>query len=382
MNPSPTVSRTAGSAKRVQVQSWYRCGAMATPVPAAFALVLALAGGCGGSDAHAQVDKPQPTVDVTTAVVSELPMPEFLTLTGTLKAHEQASVAANSAGIVIATLVERGQSVRKGDVIARLDVSKESLTAAAARAQANLAQSQLDIAERDCARADALLASGAISQSDYDRAVGQCKTAKWSTEAAQANQRVASKNVGDATIRAPFSGIIGERRISVGEYVQPTSTVVSMYAIDPIHVEMTVPEQAVGAVRKDLSVEFEVAAFPGQKFTAKVQYISPNIRQTSRDLVVEAVVSNADGKLLPGMFATARLLRGESKVATVPLGAVRKDGGTAHLFAVDKRGEVVERIAQLGTEKDGMVAVIKGVLPGERVVMNPGDNIRDGLRVQ
>jgi membrane fusion protein (multidrug efflux system) len=195
-------------------------------------------------------------------------MPEYLVLTGTLRASEESDVAADASGKVTATLVERGQRVKKGDTLAVLDARGASLTASALAAQTNLAKVQLEEAQRECERVKHLFQTGAISQAEYDRTNSQCGANTFAAAAAQAQQQSAQKLVGDAIIRAPFSGVVGERAVNVGQYVQPSTKVVSLYAPDPLRLELTVPEANVGALKADMPVKFTVQTFGDETFDA------------------------------------------------------------------------------------------------------------------
>jgi membrane fusion protein (multidrug efflux system) len=325
--------------------------------------------------------KEEPPLHVSTAVASQQPMPEFLTLTGSLLADKQSDIAADASGKVLSTKVERGQSVKQGELLATLDASAAALSASAALAQEQLAKTQAEQAKTECDRAKQLFDSGAISKAEYDRTVSQCTGTQWSVAAAAAQHGSAAKMVGDSAIRAPFAGIIGERYVSVGQYVQPSTRIVSLFSIDPLRLELSVPESNVALVRPDLQVDFQVAAYGSQVFSGKVRYISPNVRASSRDLVVEAVVPNPDGKLRPGMFATVRLKTGEKPQVVVPLAAVRKDLDPPRAYAVIG-GHIEERVLQLGEEQGGVVALLSGVKAGEALVLSPTNAVHDGARVE
>lgn len=116
-------------------------------------------------------------------------------------------------------------------------------------------------------------------------------------------------------------------------------------------------------------------------FTGAVRYIAPNIRTATRDLVIEAFCPNPELKLKPGMFAVARLETQEKKVAAIPANAVVKDAETAKAFAVVNK-RIEERFVQLGSERDGKVAVLAGLKPGDSVVVAPGPDVHDGVQVQ
>ena len=326
--------------------------------------------------------KEEAPVHVSTVVASERPVPEFLTLTGSLLADKESDIAADANGKVLSTKVERGQSVKQGELLATLDASAAALNARAALAQEQFAKTQAEQAKTECDRSKQLFDSGAISKAEFDRSVSQCAGSQWSVAAAAAQHGSAAKMVGDSAIRAPFAGVVGERYVSVGQYVQPSTRVVSLYAIDPLRLELSVPESNVALIRPDLHVDFKVSAYGQQGFTGKVRFISPNVRQESRDLVVEAVVPNADGKLRPGMFATVRLKVGEKPGIVVPLDTVRKDLDPPRAYVV-VAGHLEERVLQLGEELEGgLVAIGSGVKVGDAVVQNPPKTLHDGQRVE
>jgi RND family efflux transporter MFP subunit len=317
---------------------------------------------------------------VKLASVVERPMPEYLTLTGTLRADAQSDIAADVSGKIVRTFAERGQPVRRGEILAVIDSQVSTFVVSAAEAQVRVAESQLDEARRDCDRVKHLLEAGAISQAEFDRQTAACTTQQWSSAAVQAQHKQAAKVLGDSAIRAPFDGILGERFVNVGQYVEPRTAVASVYQPDPIRIQLTVPEANIAAVVVDLPVAFSVAAYGEERFVGSVRYISPNVRESTRDLVVEAVLPNHDGRLKPGMFGTGRLLLGMPRTSVVPASALVRDDSGARLFAV-VGSTVEERMVQLGESKDDLVAVLRGVTAGDRIVDKPGPEVRDGASV-
>lgn len=319
-------------------------------------------------------------VHVTTTAVVEKPMPQLLTLTGTLRASAESDIAADVSGKVVATFVERGQVVKAGQVIAVVDSRVAAFAATAAAAQARVAQSQLEEARRDCERVKHLLDTGAISQADYDRQTATCTAQQWSATAAEAQQRSALTLAGDSSVRAPFGGTIGERYVNLGQYVQPSTRVASVYAPDPLRLQLTVPEANVAAIKQDMPVHFTVTAYGDRVFTGNVKYISPIIREASRDLVIEALVPNADLVLKPGMFAVARIDLGDTPRPVVPKVSVAQDDTGARVYVV-VAGQIQERLVQLGETVGDLTAIVDGLKAGENVVVSPGPDVRDGARV-
>jgi RND family efflux transporter MFP subunit len=344
---------------------------------------LAALGGCDRpTSASSAPSQPRAkAIHVDTVTVAESTMPSSLLLAGTLKPNQESELAANANGRVLKTMVERGSYVSKGAALAQLDTRMSTLSANEAEANLETARTQKTQAEADCARFQKLLDKGAIAQAEYDRQTSACKTALTSATAAESRALMANQTLGDATIRAPFSGLVSERYVSIGEYVRADSRVAHLIDIDPLRLELTIPEQNMGAVKPGQTVEFQVSAFPNQSFTGVVHYIGPSVRASTRDLVFEAVVGNKEKLLRPGLFATARLDAGTQKLPVVPKSALRVDGETMRAFAVvDKHIE--ERVVQTGAEKGDQVAILKGVSAGEKLVAHPTDAISDGMDVE
>jgi RND family efflux transporter MFP subunit len=271
--------------------------------------------------------------------------------------------------------------VKKGDLLARLDVRAAALSAQEAAAQAALARTQRDTAKRECERYQSLLAQGAISQAEYDRISDQCHSSPLSVQAAEARAQSAAQVVGDGQIRAPFGGVVAERFVEAGQYVRQDTKIVSLVSVEVLRLELTVPEAHLAAVKQGGALTFTVPAFPGRTFTGTVKFVGATVRETTRDLVAEAEVENADRALRPGMFAAVSLLAGDAKVAVLPKAAIMMKEGNAHVFAVvDRRLE--ERVVQTDVEKDGVVAVVRGVRPGDKVVAKPSDALLNGQAVE
>lgn len=321
------------------------------------------------------------SVKAETVEVSEAKVPSFLNLTGQLVAYEDSDVAAGATGKVLSVHVERGTVVKKGDVLVKLDARTASASAAEARAQLDVARTQKQLAEADCARNEQLFQGGSVSKAEHDRAQAQCHNAVAQATAAEARAQLLENNLADTSIRAPFDGVVAERVVSVGEYVQPPTKVVTLVAVDPLRLELTVPESSAAGVRRELPVEFSLTAAPGQLFHSKVEFVSAGLRRGSRDLVVEALVPNKDRKLLPGQFATVKLQLGELSLPVVPRAAVRDDGAQKRLFVV-RDGQLEERVVQLGEGVGQAVGVLAGVRAGERVVAVARDDLRDGVKLQ
>jgi len=346
---------------------------------AAFASV-----GCDKSDATpAATSAPKlavAPVAVETGKVEIRDMPKIVTLLGNVAADRQSEVAANVAGRVLLTPIERGQSVKVGEALVMVDSRAANLTASAAAAQSQLADTQSSQATQDCERAERLYAQGAMGKAEFDRQHTQCKAQQLQASAARAQAGLSSKLAADAIVRAPFSGVIGERYINAGEYVQPHTRVASMYSLDPVRITISVPERGVSLVRTGAQLDISVAAWPDRVFPATVEYVSPTLRTMQRDLLIEAKAANADGALRPGMFATVQVSLGDEKLATVPFDAVVADGDVRRIFLV-RDGQAFEMVVRTGVTRDQRIVVYEDLTQDTLVIRHPPADLRDGAVV-
>jgi membrane fusion protein, multidrug efflux system len=321
-------------------------------------------------------------VAVQTADVTEIEVPTLLRLSGSLRGFRETDLAANAAGRVVSTNVEIGAEVIVGQELAKLDVRAAALGATEANAVAESMKTQEVQARVDCERNDKLKASGAISQAEYDRVAMTCRTLPLSSEAASARARLAAQNVGDGILRAPFAGVVTERYVEIGQYVRQESRVVTLVSVDPLRLELAVPEARSADVKVGADVTFRVAAYPDAAFTGKVRFVSGAVRATTRDLIAEALVLNSERKLKPGMFADVDLAAGMRKAPSVPKAAVIQRDGKARAFFVNG-GRLEERVLALGAERDDRVAVLKGASLGEKVAVNDAtQKLANGQRVR
>jgi membrane fusion protein, multidrug efflux system len=322
-----------------------------------------------------------PPVKVQTADVDHQQMPKYLTLTGSVLADRQSEIAANVSGQVTRTYVERGMPVKAGQPIAIVDSKAAGFQAAAALAQSQAAQTQVTLAKQECDRADTLFGQGAIPKSEFDRLKSQCTAQLYQANAAQANADLAGKLAGDTIIRAPMDGFIGERYVNIGEYVQPSSKVASVYAINPARISISVPEAATALIKEGQQLNLEVSAYPDQTFPATVRFVSPVLRANTRDLIIEATAKNDDSKLRPGMFATVKLGVGEEEQPTVPVESIKADGTIKRLFLA-RNGQAFEVVVRTGVTRDGRIAVLEPLQKGEKVIVKPPPGLRDGASIQ
>jgi membrane fusion protein (multidrug efflux system) len=345
-------------------------------------VLLVLFVGCrrGQAVVDEQQLPPEP-LKVETATIEERTVPRVIPLTGTLNAELRSELTANATGRVLKTYVERGQKVDRGALIAQLDIRSAKASAAEAQASVESAKTQLDAARAECERYDALMARGAITQQEHDRQTANCTQQLAAVAVSQARASSASIAVGDGTIRAPFAGIVTERLVSVGDFVQPSTKVVTLIVSNPLRLKLTIPERRISEAKEGALVTFTAAALPGRTFSGTVKYLSGEVRSATRDLVVEATVPNGDGALLPGMFVESNLHSGERSMPTVPKNAIFALGQEQAVYLVkDKHLEL--NILKLGAEAGDWQAVEEGAAVGDIVVLNPTAQMADGLPVE
>ncbi len=377
------------------------------------------AAGCGADTSTVKAQaKPEPLA-IDAANVESRPVDRYLRVTGSLVADEQAEVSAEAPGRVIATPVERGTRVSQGAVLARISATETSAQLAEAEANAGQiearlglsvgqpfdpkrvpdvmnARASLDWAEAEFGRITSLLDQKVVSQSEYDQRRSHVDAARQqyqmaqnvaaqsyrSLDAARARIALARKAQADTTIRAPFSGIVAERIVSIGDYVTRGARVATVVRVDPMRVELSVPEQAVSLVKIGQTVKISVDAYPGETFVAKIRYVSPSLRADQRALTVEAVMPNQDARLKPGLFATASIQQPVSAPALlVPATAIETVAGTRRVYVV-KAGKVEERIVTVGETMGAQVEITSGVSKGDAVATVPKGRLADGAEVR
>ena len=362
-------------------------------------LLATTAAACGGNGGQQPTAKPPAAVSVTTAQAKTQEEPVTLEATGSFEAEEASDVAPDSSGRVVATPVDVGQFVKTGSVLGRLPGIDAGLRlaearAAVTRAEANvkLAESQNTLAQTTAQRYASLLATGDVSSTVADQAsttaetsVQNVNTARASLAQARAQLALAEKAVEDVAVLAPFTGYISERRVSLGEYVQPSTAVVTLLKIDPLRLRLSIPGVQAGQIRVGQAVTATVDAFPEQSFSGRVSAISPLISAEARSFIVEARVPNPDALLKPGMFAVANIDQGRtSKVMVVPSRAVIADANTNsyRVFVIDKDSKARLRVVQLSARETGeSTRILSGIQESDRVATSNLAQLYDGIDV-
>jgi membrane fusion protein, multidrug efflux system len=315
----------------------------------------------------------RPAVVVSSAPVSLQQWPAEIQALGTFMADQGVHVATEVPGRVQSIHFTSGDKAGAGDLLVELDASAE-------RAELRALQADLELAQLDYERARDLRETQAVSQSQLDRAA----TLMRSLEARTEQQRVLIQR---KTIRAPFPGELGIRRIHLGQYLSPGDVVVSLQALDPILLDFTLPERYLGAVAVGQSVGAPVAAWPGETFSGTITAISPELERANRTLHLQATLRNPDGRLRPGMFTMLTVVAGEPKpVLTLPRTAIAYQafGETVFVLQKDSDGNLIaeRRPVRVGRVRDGRVEILDGVSAGTEVVATGQMKLRSSQRVR
>jgi RND family efflux transporter MFP subunit len=323
---------------------------------------------------------PLAPMSIATATVQARPMPRHLTFTGELQGARRATLATNVAGIVVDAPIERGTVLRKGDIVLKLDDRSAALAVQETEASLKDAELKLGWARDELKRSQALAKTNAISALEFDRLKLNFASAESTIAAATARRDTAKKTLSDMVLRAPFAGTIAERLTEAGEFVSTTKGVATIVATDTLRLVIHVPETEVASIQMGQTVKFTVPAFRDANFTGTVKHIGAALRDAARDLAIEAEVVNADGKLKPGMFAQGRVVLKEEATLAVPVKALRVDDTVRKLFVV-KDGSIEERVVEVGESEGEVVEIRRGVEEGETVVLEPGADAADGMKV-
>jgi membrane fusion protein (multidrug efflux system) len=334
-----------------------------------------------GADAAAQVVPPE---TVNSYVVHEQEWQPRISSVGSVMAVQGTVVSTEAAGVVRQINFDAGSDVKKGDMLVQLDSDIE-------QAQLRDAQAAADLARVSFARARDLVASKSIAQAEYDTSAATLKQALAKIENIRA---VIDKK----SVRAPFSGKLGIRQISVGQYLEQGSPVVSLQALDPVYVDFSLPQQRLGETTEGLTIAVTTDAYPGQMFEGKITAINPDIDPATRSVRLQGTLKNSDHRLRPGMFVSIDLIASyKKKVLFIPETAVQHASFGDFVFVIDKnttaaQGKVAagettaalvvrQQLVRLDARQGDFVVAAQGVKAGDKIVSTGVFKLRPGTGV-
>src|SRR5689334_5183098 len=300
---------------------------------------------------------------VTLAPVRSERMAQKLEALGNARANESVDVSSKTSNIVTAVKFRDGERVRRGQVLVQLDDAQVRAEVAAAEAAVTESESQYN-------RSRELLSTQALSKSSFDQLEATLKSNR--AKLAAANARLE-----DTVIRAPFSGRVGLRRVSVGSLINPGSVITTLDDTSVIKLDFAVPENFLATLREGLSVRATAPAFPGRVFAGKVASIDSRVDQATRSVTVRALLANEDGALKPGMFLNVALANDEREALVIPEEALTPEAERQYVFVVAD-GKAERREVRIGGRRPGSVEIVAGLAAGEQVIVEGTQKVRDG----
>ena len=329
---------------------------------------------------------PQPPVAISAQAAQTQQWEDSGEAVGTFVAINGTDVTTESGGVVRGLEFEAGQPVKAGEVLVRLNTANEEATLKSLEASARLAAAQRD----------------RWAQLSRDQLVSKDEAQQRATAAATAQAQVDAQRalIAQKTIRAPFSGELGIRKVNLGQYIAPGTAIVSLQQLDPIYLDFTLPEQMMGKVAEGGTVEATVDALPEQVFEGRITAIEPQIDPNTRNFKVQATFQNPERALRPGSFAKVRFaLGGQRDVVVIPQTAVSFNPYGNAVFVIGKtpraEGEtdmqgkpltgdkltVSQRFIKTGTTRGDLIAVTDGLKPGEEIATSGLLKLRNDAEV-
>ena len=306
-------------------------------------------------------------VPVELVAVEVGPLLETLRATGTLEAEEAVDLKPEVEGEITSIQMTEGGTVKKGDLLLQIDESKQQAAVAEAEADFRLS-------DENRRRADMLLADGTISQQEHDQVHSAYRRS-------EASLNLARKRLTEYTLTAPFDGVLGRRNASVGQYVSSQTILVSIYALDRMKLDFSVPERYSARVKPGQTLSLTVAAHDEEKFSGEIYLVEPKVDVETRTVQVRAYVPNADHRLKPGMFANVTLSVGtKDNALTLPEDCIFPHTGG---FAVYRdAGGVAELVpVETGLRVPGRVEILNGLKAGDLVARSGNLRLSPGRKL-
>jgi len=322
------------------------------------------------------------------ATAQKSPVSELLKLPAQLAAYQEVDIFPKVNGYVQTVLVDIGSHVKKGQVLMKLEAPELEQAVVQARERYARAKSDYTIDRDNYQRLnEASQTPGAISPLDLATAKGKTDADSALANAEKANWQMQETMMGYLTVTAPFNGVITQRNVHPGALVSAESKdsrpMLELKEIDHLRLQVDIPENAVAGLQKDNdSVSFTLASFPGVVRKGHISRTSMNINAQYRSERIELDVYNPDGALAPGMYADVIFdAQGTPNALSVPITAVVTSTERKYVLAV-RAGKAVKVDVKTANESGGRIEVVGGLKPGEQVISNADDEIREGTVVK
>jgi membrane fusion protein (multidrug efflux system) len=305
------------------------------------------------------------------------------TLSGALMPEREASVRAQVGGSVLQTYADQGQRVGAGQLLARIDASGLQDAFLSARAAVTSATSSADIAARELARSEKLLAAGAIAERDIEQSRRASIAANAGLADAKARLANAQKQLANTSVRAPIPGVVSERAVSAGDVVQPGAAMFTVVDPSSMRLEASIPADQLSSVRIGVPVTFTVNGYPGRTLLGRVTRINPTADPATRQVRIIASIPNTSGALVGGLFATGRLASESKSGLIAPVTAIDVRSTVPAVMRV-RQGRVERVPVQLGLRDEGAerVEIKSGVQAGDTLLLGAAQGISAGTVVK
>jgi len=304
-------------------------------------------------------------------------------IAGSLEPDEQATVRAEVSGAVLQTLVETGQHVTRGMLLARIDDSAIRDQALSAHSAETTAQNAYDIAQRNLQRSEALLKAGAIADRDLENARNAALAAQAALEDAKARDANAQKTLDKTRILAPFDGVVSARSANGGDIVAVGAALFTLVNPASMRLEASVPANQLADVKVGLPVEFAVTGYPGRQFEGHVTRVNPTADPATRQVKLLVTIPNSGNTLVGGLFAEGRVSSEAHDSPVVPTTAVDERGVRPSVVAI-RGGSAVKVEVDLGI-RDAMAETVEirsGLRPGDTILVGAARGISPGTPVR
>ena len=309
-----------------------------------------------------------PAMLVEIAAARQDSVVDAIAATGQIEAIQSIQLMSDVEGRIDGILVREGSEVGKGSPLFKVDDAE--LRAQVARAEANR-----DLARQALERTRQLIREEASSQADLEQAEAMARST-------QAELDLLAVRLARTTVRAPFAGVVGERRVSIGDYVTTSTALSSLTSVNPQRASFQVPERYARRLKRGQKVEFRVAAISGEDFTGVVDFVDPVVKLPGRTITVKALVPNPRRQLQPGMFIDLRLAAEvRPNAVLVPEEAILPIQGSTFVWVV-REGKASRRQVGVGVRIPGFTEVTSGVDAGDTVVVGGQERLQDGMPVQ
>ncbi len=304
-------------------------------------------------------------------------------ISGTLEPDREAVLRAQVSGSVLQTYADQGQAVNAGTVLARIDASGIQDAYTSARAGLVSARNAADVAAKDLARNEKLLAAGAIAERDIDQSRRASIAAQAALEDANSRLATAEKAYRSTTVTAPFSGVVSERPVSAGDVVQPGTALFTVVDPSSMRLEASVPAEQLASIRIGVPVNFTVSGYPGRQFVGRITRINPTADPTTRQVRIYVSIPNEGRALVGGLFANGRMSTATKTGLVVPQSAVDVRGSIPSVMRVTQgKAEKVQVQIGLTDKTSETIEVLSGLQPGDTLLLGAALGITPGTLVR